>query len=336
MSVGGTPPFIPYPSNQVATLTLWEQFQLRASQGASEQELAVRAGINLSPLNAIIPFTGTEGGAYAYGLERELPTISPRALNEGNDDSLGSVTQEAEVLKIYGKDVKTDRAAIDMYGMSAHRRQLNMNIRALRLRLERDFIKGNKSENNGRNASGLEHLITAGSSQYISNHATAGPLSAAKLHELVDSVDVPPSEKRLIVGRHMGRILGSAITIPAFGGSVDFRPNEFGKQAAFFNEVEIIRTDVDENNEPIQGFNEASSTTSIYCVALGEGLVTGIQGFVEVPGSGRQEGLAVYDIGEMHQTPHMLTRIAWYLNFVMENKRAAARLDKITSATPIA
>jgi hypothetical protein len=32
----------------------------------------------------------------------------------------------------------------------------------------------------------------------------------------------------------------------------------------------------------------------------------------------------------------MLTRIAWYLNFVMENKRAAARLDKITSATPIA
>lgn len=296
----------------------------------------MRAGINLSPLNAIIPFVGTEGGAYAYGLERELPTISPRALNEANDDSLGRVTQEAEVLKIYGKDVKTDRAAIDMYGMRAHRQQLNMNIRALRLRLERDFIKGNKSENGGRNASGLESFITAGSSQFINNHATAGPLSASKLDELIDAVDVPPGEKRLIVGRQMGRILGAAVRVPAFAGNVDFRLNEFGKQATFFNDVEIIRTDVDENNEPIQGFTEPNSTASIYCVALGEGLVTGIQGSVEVPNSGRQEGLAVYDVGETHQTPHMLTRIAWYLNFVMENKRAAARLNNITSATPIA
>jgi hypothetical protein len=326
----------PPPFRQVATLTLWEQFQLRASQGAPEQELAVRAGINLSPLNAIIPFVGVEGGAYAYGLERELPTVSPRALNEANDDSLGRVTQESEVLKIYGKDVKTDRAAIDMYGMRAHRQQLDMNIKALRVRVERDFIKGNKSENGGRNASGLESLITPGSSQYISNHATAGPLSASKLDELIDAVDVPPGEKRLVVGKAMGRILGAAVRTPAFAGNVDFRLNELGRQATFYNDVEIIRTDVDETNTPIQGFNEPNSTTSIYCVALGEGLVTGIQGFVDVPNGGRQEGLSVYDIGEMHQTPHMLTRIAWYINFVMENKRAAARLDKITNATPVA
>ena len=64
--------------------------------------------------------------------------------------------------------------------------------------------------------------------------------------------------------------------------------------------------------------------------------MTGIQGFTEVPGGGRQEGLAVYDVGEMHQTPHMLTRIAWYINLVMENKRAAARLNNITDATPVA
>ena len=321
---------------QVATLTLWEQLALRADQGASENELAVRAGINLSEVNARIPFIGVEGGAYAYGLERELPSIAPRALNEANDDSLGRITQEAEVLKIYGKDVKTDRAAIDMYGMKAHRQQLNMNIRALRLRLERDTIKGSATENGGRNMRGLESLITAGSSQYISNHATAGPLSRGKLDELIDAVDVPPSEKVLICGRQMGRILGAAASNPAFAGNVDFRLNEFGRQATFFNDVQILRTDVDENNEPIQGFTEPNSTASIYCVAFGEGLVTGIQGFTEVPGGGRQEGLAVYDVGEMHQTPHMLTRIAWYINLVMENKRAAARLDKITAAAPIA
>ncbi len=320
----------------MATLTLWEQFALRADQGASENELAVRAGINLSPLNARIPFTGVEGGAYAYALERELPSMSPRAINEANDDGLGKLTQESEVLKIYGKDVKTDRALIDQLGIRAHRRQLDMNIRALRLRLERDLIKGSATENGGRNMRGLESLITAGSSQYISNHATAGPLSRGKLDELIDAVDMPPSEKILICGKAMGRLLGSAASNPAFAGNVDFRLNEFGRQAQYYNDVEIIRTDVDENNEAIQGFTEASSTTSIYCVALGEGLVTGIQGFVNVPNGGRQEGLAVYDVGEMHQTPHYLTRIAWYINLVMENKRAAARLDKITAAAPIA
>ena len=320
----------------MATLTLWEQFALRAEQGASEQELAVRAGINLSELNPLIPFIGVQGGAYAYGLERELPTIAPRALNEANDDSVGNITQEAEVLKIYGKDVKTDRASIDMFGIVAHRRQLNMNIRALRLRLERDVIKGSPTESGGRNLRGLESLITSGSSQLINNHATAGPLSRAKLDELIDAVDVPPSEKILIVGRQMGRILGAATSNSSFAGNVDFRLNEFGRQATYFNDVQIIRTDVDEVNVPIQGFSEANNTGSIYCVAFGEGLVTGIQGFVEVPSGGRQEGLAVYDVGEMHQTPHMLTRIAWYINLVMENKRAAARLNNITAATPVA
>jgi hypothetical protein len=32
----------------------------------------------------------------------------------------------------------------------------------------------------------------------------------------------------------------------------------------------------------------------------------------------------------------VLTRIAWYINLVMENKRAAARLNNITDATPVA
>ena len=320
----------------MATLTLWEQFALRAEQGAPTQELAVRAGINYSELNPLIPFIGVEGGAYAYGLEKELPTIAPRALNEANDDSVGNITQEAEVLKIYGKDVKTDRAAIDMFGIAAHRRQLNMNIRALRLRLERDVIKGSPTESGGRNMRGLESLITSGSSQLINNHATAGPLSRTKLDELIDAVDVPPDQKILIVGRKMGRMLKAAASNPSFAGNVDFQLNQFGKQATYYNDVQIVRTDVDEANEPIQGFTEANSTGSIYCVAFGEGLVTGIQGFVEVPSGGRQEGLAVYDIGEMHQTPHMLTRIAWYINLVMENKRAAARLNNITDATPVA
>lgn len=308
---------------------------LRADQGASAQELAVRAGINLSELNPRIPFITVDGGAYGYGLEDELPDAQPRLFNEANDDSLGSVRMESEVTKIYGKDVKTDTALIDRMGPRAHRQQLAMTIRAMRLRLERDVIRGDGAASNGREMDGLLKRLPTGSSQAIANHATAGPLKLSALDELLDAVDVPPDQKILIMGKTMARRLGSAVRDSALG-SVDFRINEFGRQAMFYGEVPIVRTDVDNKNAAIQGFDEANSTTSIYCVAFGEGLVTGIQGRVNVPGGGQQEGLAIFDVGEMHVTPHFLTRIKWDINMVIENKRAAARLFNITDAAPIA
>lgn len=308
---------------------------LRADQGASAQELAVRAGINLSELNPRIPFITVDGGAYGYGLEDELPDAQPRLFNEANDDSLGSVRMESEVTKIYGKDVKTDTALIDRMGPRAHRQQLAMTIRAMRLRLERDVIKGDGAASNGREMDGLLKRLPTGSSQAIANHATAGPLKLSALDELLDAVDVPPDQKILIMGKTMARRLGSAVRDSALG-SVDFRINEFGRQAMFYGEVPIVRTDVDNKNAAIQGFDEANSTTSIYCVAFGEGLVTGIQGRVNVPNGGQQEGLAIFDVGEMHVTPHFLTRIKWDINMVIENKRAAARLFNITDAAPIA
>ena len=124
----------------MATLTLYEQQLLRRDQGASPQEMAVRAGINRSELNPLLPFQTIEGGSYGFVMEDELPGMSPRMVNEANDDSLGTVRFETEHLKIYGKDIKTDIAMLDLYGPRAHRQQVNMNIRAMRYRLEKIFF----------------------------------------------------------------------------------------------------------------------------------------------------------------------------------------------------
>ena len=324
----------------MATLTLYEQEVLRRDQGAGPQELAVRAGINRSQLNPLLPFQTIEGGSYGFAMEDELPTMSPRMVNEANDDSLGTVRFETEHLKIYGKDIKTDIALLDMYGPRAHRQQVGMNIRAMRYRLERDFIRGDSSQNPAE-MDGLRTRLAVRSdrtsSQVIANATgNGGPLSLKKVSELVDAVDVPPEEKILVMGRDLGRLFGDSVRNSSIAGSIDQRIDEFGRPAEFFNNVRLVRTDVDENNTPIQGFDEANNTSSIYCIALGEGMVTGIQNRVTTPDGQQVDGITVYDVGEMHTSPLFETRIKWYINMVIENKRAAARLFNITNADPVA
>jgi hypothetical protein len=319
----------------MASLTLWEQFQLRIQQGASDQELAVRAGLNVSELARIVPFVDVQGGAYPYALEDELPDAQPRLFDEANDDSLGTVKTEAEVLKIYGKDVKTDQSKLALFGASAHRRQLDMTIRAMRMRFERDFLNGDANASNGREMDGLRKRINTGSNQALANHDSAGPLSLSKLDELIDAVDAPPSDKVLVVGRPLGLKFNKAMRTSGVAGNIDFRPDEFGRQTLFYGDVRIIRTDVDRQNNAIQAFDEANSTCSIYCLALGEGMVSGLQGPSNTP-TGQVPGLAVYDVGEMFTTPTFLTRISWHIGAVIETKRAAARLYNITNADIIA
>jgi hypothetical protein len=317
----------------MASLTLWEQQQLRINQGATDQELAVRAGIMESEFARIIPFTDVIGAAYAYGLEDELPDAKPRLMDEANDDSLGSVKPEAEILKVYGKDIKTDTSKLALYGVGAHRRQVNMTVRALRLRVQRDFLNGD-STNNPAEMNGIRKRLNVGSSQAIANHATAGPCSLKKVDALIDAVDFPAENKVLVVGRPM-RLLFNAALRSGIAGNIDFRPDEFGRQAMFYNDVRIVSTDVDNRNVPVQAFDEDNSTTSIYCLALGEGMVSGLQGRALTP-QGELMGLGVYDVGEMHVTPTFMTRIVWHIGAVIEQKRAAARLYNITNADIIA
>jgi len=318
----------------VASTTLWEAFATRTTSGASNLELGVRAILNTGELAPVIPWVNTEGGAYVYAMDDELPSTDPRLFDEANDDSQGSTVTEAEVLKIYGKDVKTDSSKIALFGPSAHARQIESSARSLRMRIERDFVKGDASLSNGREMDGLRKKITTGSSQAIANHASGAGLSFAALDELIDAVDGPNSEKRLIIGKKLAVRFGAAARAVGVSGTVNFDVNSIGRRAMFYGDVEIITTDVDSRNVAIQGFDEGSSsnTTSIYCVSMGEGLVSGVQGPSIGPDGTAAPGLMVYDVGESTATPTRVTRISWHAAMVIENKRAAARLYNITNA----
>lgn len=318
----------------MASTTLWEQFALRTTAGASDLELAVRAVLNTGELAPIIPWVDTQGGAYVYAMDDELPESTPRLFDEANDDTQGSTVTEAEVLKIYGKDVKTDSSKVALFGSSAHARAIEQSARALRMRIERDFVKGDATQSNGREMDGLRRKIGTTSSQAIANHATGAGLSFAALDDLIDAVDGPNSEKRLVMGKRLAVRFGAAARATGVSGTVNFELNSIGRRAMYYNDVEIIRTDVDSNNVAIQGFDEGSSsnTTSVYCVAMGEGLTSGVQGPSLDAQKNPQPGLVVYDVGESFQTPTLLTRISWHVAMVIENKRSAARLYNITNA----
>lgn len=317
----------------MASTTLWELFALRTTAGASDLELAVRAVLNTGELAPVIPWVDTSGGAYVYAMDDELPESTPRLFDEANDDTQGSTVTEAEVLKIYGKDVKTDSSKVALFGSSAHARAIEQSARALRMRIERDFVKGDSALSNGREMDGLRKKIGTTSSQSIANHATGAGLSFAALDELIDAVDGPNSQKRLVMGKKLAVRFGAAARATGVSGTVNFELNSIGRMSMFYNGVEIIRTDVDSNNAAIQGFDEGSnSSTSVYCVALGEGLTSGVQGPSLDAQKNPQPGLVVYDVGESFQTPTLLTRISWHVAMVIENKRSAARLYNITNA----
>lgn len=312
----------------MAVLNLFEQLQLVTDAKVR----SVMGGLNVSELTRIIPWKDIDGGAYPFLQDDELPDADFRAFDEANEDSLGSTKPQAETLKIFGKDVKTDSSKIALFGVGAHRRQIAQATRAMRMRVEETVLNGNASVPNARVFDGLRVRLPVGSSQFIANHATAGPPSLAAFDELLDAVDASPGEKVLVVPKSIRRQLSAALRNPALAGNIEMRPDEFGKQVMFYGDARVIVTDVNTRKQVIQDYTEANSTTSIYACAFADGMLCGIQGKNTRGGY----GLDVYDVGEMHVTPTFMTRIIWHISMVMENERAAARLGNITNAAIVA
>jgi hypothetical protein len=313
----------------MTALTLFEQQALVSDA----RTLAVMGGLMTSELTRVIPFKNVDGGAHVFVQDDELPTADFRAFDESNEDSIGSSKPQAETVKIFGKDIKTDSSKLAMFGPGAHRRAVDQAIRAMRLRIEDLFINGNFTAPNPRHFDGLKKRLPTGSSQCVLNHPSAGAPSLAAFDEVLDAVDAAPGDKMLIVPKSIRRQLSAAMRSPTLAGNINLRPDEFGKQTMYYGEARVIVTDVNNRKQVIQDYTDANSTTSIYAVAFGDGMLCGIQGRSRLGGP---YGVESYDVGEMHVTPTFLTRIVWHLSMVMENERAAARLANITNAAIVA
>lgn len=292
------------------------------------QRGAVIRILNEGELLPVMNIRNVEGPGLFYDQEGELPAIGYRGINEGLDHTYGVLNPQAEALKIMGSDIDVDTFLLDTQGDQARANQIQMKIRAMRLTIEDQFINGDESRN-PRESDGLRRRINDGSSQSITQGTAA--LSLGKLDELCDAVDAQGGQKYLLMGKAMRRRLTQAHRTPSIGNFLETSRDAFGRPLTSYNGIPILATDTNAQNVAIQGFTEASSTTSIYCVSFGDTLTTMLQGKIR-----GQFGISTRLMGEVDDAPVDRTRIEWYHAFAVLNGRSCARLRLITDAPVVA
>lgn len=269
-----------------------------------------------SEILRILPFESIKGNSLRYNVEETLPGVGFRGVNGSYTESTGIINPKVESLTIAGGDLDVDKFIVDTMGADQRSVQEAMKIKALALAWTKTFIKGD-SESDSTTFDGLQKRLTGDA--LIANHASGAGLSLAKLDEAIDAVD---GANALLMSKSVRRRLTVAARTTSVGGNISYTMDEFGRQVTMYNDLPIIIVDKDNENTDILGYTETGSTTSIYVVAFGEGLVSGLQ----------NGGMDVRDIGELQSKPALRTRIEWYSGFGVFAPRSAARLKNITDA----
>ena len=275
------------------------------------QELAVVTELAAGQLLSALPFRTIEGNGLFWKREESLPDVGFRNYNGALAESYAEVSQQSESLKLFGGDIKVDRAIVDMEGAEAKAYQIQSRVRAMRMAWEALFINGDSNQSPSE-FDGLAARIGAGSSQYFSNGG--GGLELGKLDEAIDNVDAQGGKKYIVCSKSMRR----ALTRTARANTqIEISRNEFGYQQLIYAGVPVLELDRDHKNVAI--LDSDPSAQDLYVVSFGNDHLTGIQ----------NGGVNVRELGESFDQPQLITRVEWYCGLALINGRAAARLSGI-------
>ena len=312
-------------------LTLVEAAKLAANKGETERAAVIAMFARASDFLMALPFKDIPSNAYAYNREGSLPAVAFRGVNESFSASTGVINPLVEALRICGGDLDVDKFIVQTMGQSVRATHEQMKVKALAAEITRVLIKGD-STSNPREFDGLQARIT-GAQLIAAGTTDAGDaLSLAKLDELIDAV---PGATHLLMNKAMRRRLTTAARTTTVGGYITYDVDAFGRRITKYNDIPILVPYSDNGGTEPLAFDEqgdvkgtpgGSSSTSIYCVAFGDGLVSGLQ----------NGGMQVRDLGELDTAPVVRTRVEWYAGLCIEHGRAAARLGGISDAAVVA
>ena len=272
------------------------------------QELAVVTELAAGPLLSRLPFRNIEGNGLFWKREESLPDVGFRNYNGTLAESYGEVSQQSESLKLFGGDIRIDRALVALEGNEAKAYQVQSRVRAMRLAWEALFINGDSNQSPAE-FDGLAARIQSGSSQYFTNGA--GALNLDKLDEAIDAVDAQGGSKYLVMSKSGRRALSK---LARANGQIDIQRNEFGYQQLVYAGIPVLELDRDNTNTAI--LDGTPTDQDLYVVSFGNDHLTGIQ----------NGGVNVRELGESHTQPQLTTRVEWYCGLALINGRAAARL----------
>ena len=275
------------------------------------QELAVVTELAAGQLLSVLPFRNIEGNGLFWKREESLPDVGFRNYNGALDESYAEVSQQSESLKLFGGDIRVDRAIVELEGAQAKAYQVQSRVRAMRMAWEALFINGDSNQSPAE-FDGLAARIKSGSSQFFANGG--GALDLDKLDEAIDAVDAQGGRKYIVCSKSARRALSRHARA---NGQIDITRNEFGYQQLVYAGLPLLELDRDNKNVAILDSNVAAQ--DLYVVSFGNDLLTGIQ----------NGGVNVRELGESHTTPQLITRVEWYCGMALINGRAAARLSGI-------
>ena len=276
-------------------------------------ELAVVTELAAGQLMSVLPFRNIEGNGIFWKREESLPDVGFRNYNGALAESYAEVSQQSESLKLFGGDIKVDRAIVALEGAEAKAYQVQSRVRAMRMAWEALFINGDSNQSPSE-FDGLAARIASGSSQYFANGG--GALDLGKLDEVIDNVDAQGGSKYIVCSKSMRR----ALTRQArSNGQIEISRNEFGYQQTTYMGLPLLELDRDHKNVAILDSNPAAQ--DLYVVSFGNDHLTGIQ----------NGGVGVRELGESFDQPQMITRVEWYCGLALINGRAAARLAGVNA-----
>ena len=281
------------------------------------QELAIVSELAAGPLLSVMPFRNIEGNGLFWKREESLGDVGFRNYNANYAENYAEISQQSESLRLFGGDIKIDRAILDLEGPESRAYQVQAKTRAMRLSWESLFINGDSNQSPAEFdglAARLPASASATNSQVIQNSGSAAALDLNKLDEAIDAVDAQGGTKYLVMSKSGRRHLTKQARSSA---QIDIARNEFGYQQMVYAGLPVIELDRDHQNAAI--LDSTVADQSIYVVTFGNDLLTGIQ----------NGGVQVRDLGESSASPQIVIRVEWYCGLAMVNGRSAARLTNV-------
>ena len=312
-------------------VTLYEALKTALNRGETKRAGVIGTFANTSQWLGAMPFKDITGNSYAYDTEGALPGMAFRGIGEAYTPTQGVVNQASEALRVAGGYLDIDRATVKMAGMQARSTKEAMQAKGLAALLSNALIKGDSSAN-PRQFDGLQRRLVGTQLTAAGTTDAGDPLSLFILDNFIDTVAGP--NRQLWMNKVMRHRLSVACRTAAIGGLFIWQKDEFGQQIGFYNNIPI-RVEYPDNdgteclafdeNGDVNGTPAGASSCSIYCVALGDGYVSGIQNGV----------MDVIDQGLLDSPPVYRTLVEWLVSMVVEHPRGAARLGGISNAAVV-
>ena len=297
----------------------------KSSQDVIERTVA-KTIVEASPVLEYLTMKTINGPAYRYHQEATLGTIAFRGVGGTYTPDAGVINPLFEALVIMGGEVKVDNFEVEVMSnlLNLKADKYRMKARQAGVKFSETFFEGDMAVD-PYGFDGLRKRLTG--NQKISIATNGGPLTLAKLDELLDAVIGDGSEKQLWMSPTVRRKLTSLVRAETGSSLISTTQDAFGKQhTAYANApIRIIRRE--DTGASFFGYDETCGTetqsASIYCTRMGTDYLHGIQS-KSLP--------TVKDFGESEVGPYHLGRIEWYCGMVLKHPRAAARLYGITNA----